>query len=102
MVQRGTVFTAERGVLEGVSRRTAIELCARLGVPLRVGLMPAAAFRQADEVFLTSTGGGVLAVARLDGVALPHFPGPVTQRLQAAYWAMHDEAACRDAVDYAG
>ncbi len=101
MVKDGTVFTADRGVLEGVSRRTAIELCARLGLPLHVQPLPAATFRQADEVFLTSTGGGILPVARLDGVPLPQFPGPIAKRLQAAYWAMHDEAAYRDAVDYA-
>jgi len=41
MVKDGTVHTADRGVLEGVSRRTAIELCARLGIPLRVAPLPA-------------------------------------------------------------
>lgn len=100
MVKDGTVFTADRGVLEGVSRRTAIELCGRLGLPLREQPLPAASFRQADEVFLTSTGGGILPVARLDGKPLPQFPGPVSKRLQQAYWAMHDEAAYRDPVDY--
>mgnify|MGYP002386149093 CR=1 FL=1 len=102
MVKGGTVFTAERGVLEGVSRRTAIELCQRLAIPLRVQPLPATDFRQADEVFLTSTGGGILPVARLDGVPLPQFPGPVSKRLQDAYWAMHEEPACRDPVDYGG
>lgn len=101
MVKDGTVMTADRGVLEGVSRRTAIELCGRLDIPLRVMPLPAVDFRRANEVFLTSTGGGILPVAKLDGVALPQFPGPVSRRLQDAYWALHDEAAYRDAVDYA-
>ena len=100
MVKDGTVHTADRGVLEGVSRRTAIELCGRLGRPLRVMPLPATFFRQADEVFLTSTGGGILPVARLDGVPLPQFPGPVSKRLQEAYWALHDEPAYRDPVEY--
>ena len=34
------------------------------------------------------------------GKPLPQFPGPVSKRLQQAYWAMHDEAAYRDPVDY--
>ena len=101
MVKGGSVMTAGRGVLEGVSRRTAIELCGRLDIPLRVMPLPAADFRQADEVFLTSTGGGILPVARLDGVPLPQFPGPISMRLQQAYWALHDEATYRDPVDYA-
>jgi branched-chain amino acid aminotransferase len=100
MVKDGVVRTADRGVLEGVSRRTAIELCERLAIPLRIAPLPAAEFRHADEVFLTTTGGGILPIARLDGVALPQFPGPVTQRLSDAYWALHDEAAYRDEVDY--
>ncbi|MGA0608972.1 aminotransferase class IV [Caldimonas sp. KR1-144] len=100
MVKDGVVRTGNRGVLEGISRRTAIELCERLGIPLQVGPLPVADFRAADEVFLTSTGGGILPVARLDGVALPRFPGPVTVRLQDAYWAAHDEPAWRDPVNY--
>jgi len=100
MVKDGVVHTADRGVLEGVSRRTAIELCERLAIPLRVGPVPVEAFRRADEVFLTSTGGGILPIARLDGQALPRFPGPVTVRLSDAYWALHDEPAYRDPVDY--
>lgn len=102
MVKDGVVHTPDRGVLEGVSRRTVIELCERLGLPLRVGPIPEAEFRAADEVFLTSTGGGVLPIAKLDGLPLPHFPGPVTTRLSDAYWALHDEPAYRDPVDYGG
>jgi branched-chain amino acid aminotransferase len=101
MVKDGVVHTAERGVLEGVSRRTAIELCQRLRLPLRIAALPAAAVRDADEVFLTSTGGGILPIAKIDGRALRQFPGPITTRLRDAYWAMRDEAAHRDEVDYA-
>jgi len=100
MVKDGVVHTAERGVLEGISRRTAIELCQRLSLPLRIAPLPAAAVRDADEVFLTSTGGGILPIAKIDGRPLRHFPGPITTRLRDAYWAMHDEAAHRDEVDY--
>ncbi len=100
MVKDGVVRTADRGVLEGISRRTAIELCARLGLPLQLGPVPADAMRDADEVFLTSTGGGILPIAKIDGRPLPGFPGAVTRRLAEAYWAMHDEPAHRDPVDY--
>jgi branched-chain amino acid aminotransferase len=69
-------------------------------LPLRIAPLPAAAVRDADEVFLTSTGGGILPIAKIDGRPLRHFPGPITTRLRDAYWAMHDEAAHRDEVDY--
>jgi branched-chain amino acid aminotransferase len=102
MVKDGVVHTAASGVLEGISRRTAIELCQRFGIPVKVAPVAVGAMRAADEVFLTSTGGGILPIAKLDGVPLPHFPGPITQRLTEGYWAMHDEAAYRDEVDYGG
>lgn len=101
VVRDGTVRTPAHGVLEGISRRTVIELCARLGIPLREEAVPAQALADADEVFLSSTGGGVLPIARVNGqpLRLPH-PGPVTSRLHAAYWTMREEPAYRDEVDY--
>jgi branched-chain amino acid aminotransferase len=100
IVQGGVVHTADRGVLEGISRRTAIELCQRLNVPLRIAPLPADAVRSADEVFLTSTGGGILPIARIDGRPVKQFPGPLTTRLRDAYWAMREEPAYADPVDY--
>lgn len=94
------MHTAARGVLEGVSRRTAIEFCQRFEIPLHVEPLPVALLREADEVFLTSSGGGVLPIARIDGQRLPSFPGPVTTRIYEGYWAMHNETAFNDPVDY--
>ena len=52
-------------------------------------------------VRLIQTGGGVLPIAKVDGRALAgEFPGPVTKRLQDAYWALHDEPRYRDPVGY--
>jgi branched-chain amino acid aminotransferase len=100
-VRAGVVRTPARGVLEGVSRRTVLELCEALAIPVRVAALPAADLAGADEVFLSSTGGGVLPIAKVDGRPLRgEFPGPVTQRLQAAYWALHDEPRHRDPVSY--
>jgi len=99
-VKDGVVYTAARGVLEGISRRTAIELCRRFDIPLRIEPLPVALLRDADEVFLTSSGGGILPIAKIDGKALPQFPGPVTTKLHDGYWAMHEEAEFCDRVDY--
>ena len=100
MVKDGVVQTTDHGVLEGISRRTALELCERLSIPLRIAPFSIEALRTADEVFLTSTAGGIMAIAKVDGVARRQFPGPITTRLQDGYWAMHDEPAYRDPVSY--
>ena len=102
MVKDGQVTTPARGVLMGISRQTVLELCARLGLPAEAQPITQEALRSADEVFITSTAGGVMPVSKIDGMALAGFPGPITQKLHAAYWAMHGEAGYRDVVDYGG
>lgn len=101
---RKCLVTPERGVLEGISRRTVIELARACGYEVRLHPLPVAELRAADEVFLTSTGGGVIAVSRLDSVPIggraPGQSGAVTQQLQAAYWALHDDARYTEAVAY--
>ena len=104
-VTGGTLVTPEAGVLEGVSRRTVIEMAQAAALPVRIGPLPVATLRAADEVFLSSTGGGVIAVSYLDGVAVGgrragEF-GPITQQLQQAYWALHDDPRLTEAVSYA-
>jgi branched-chain amino acid aminotransferase len=100
----GALVTPESGVLEGISRRTVIELARAAGIGVRIEPLPVAALRGADEVFLTSTGGGVIPIARVDGVAVggraPGDFGPVSTRLQHAYWALHDDPRYTEPVDY--
>src|SRR5215217_9647115 len=58
-VKNGTLSTPDRGVLEGVTRKTVIEVAADDGVQLSARPVPADELRQAKEVFLSSTAGGV-------------------------------------------
>ncbi|HSN32506.1 MAG TPA: aminotransferase class IV [Ideonella sp.] len=98
------LVTPEAGVLEGVSRRTVLELAQAQGIRVELRPLPVAELRRASEVFLSSTGGGVIAVARLDGVPVGGRPagefGPVTARLQAAYWALHEDPRYVEPVRY--
>lgn len=100
----GELLTPAAGVLEGISRRTVIELARAHGIAVREAALPVASLRRADEVFLSSTGGGVIAIARVDGVAVGGRAagvfGPVTAQLQAAYWALHEEARYVEPVSY--
>jgi len=99
-----SLVTPSSGVLEGVTRRTMIELARGEGFDVQVRELGVDELRRADEVFLSSTGGGAIAVARLDGVAVGGRAagefGPVTQRMQAAYWALHEDPRYTEAVRY--
>ncbi len=102
---RAQIVTPEGGVLEGVSRRTAIELARDKGYDLQVRALPVNELRSADEIFLTSTGGGVIAISQLNGVPIGNRRagvfGPVTTQLQSAYWALHDDPRFVEPVQYA-
>jgi branched-chain amino acid aminotransferase len=99
-----TVVTPASGVLEGVTRRTLIELARREGLEVQVRDLGVDELRRADEIFLSSTGGGAVAISHLDGAVVggrrPGDVGSVTRRLQAAYWALHDDPRWVEAVSY--
>jgi branched-chain amino acid aminotransferase len=86
VVTRGSVATPDASILEGITRETVLELCAELDIPTEVrGAAPYHLYT-ADEVFLTSTAGGLVPVAMVDGRTVGDgSPGPVFRRLFAAY-----------------
>jgi branched-chain amino acid aminotransferase len=101
-VTDGVVATADRNVLEGISRLTAIDLCREMGLPCEIRKVPASELREADEIFITGTAGGIVPVTRLDGRILGNDrPGPVSERLRDAYWQKRKEGWHAEPVDYA-
>ncbi len=89
-VKDGRVATPAGGVLHGITRLSALELLAEMGVEAQARAVSLEELGAADEIFVTSTAGGVMPVTSLDGVAVGDGrPGPVTARLIDAYWAAH-------------
>lgn len=100
-VRDGRLVTPAEGVLEGITRRTVIEMAAALGLPVDLRKLPAAELRGADEAFLSSSGGGVLPVTRVDGQPLGNGqPGPLSQQLAQTYWAWHRDPRYSTPVVY--
>ncbi|MFN6993582.1 MAG: aminotransferase class IV [Aquincola tertiaricarbonis] len=100
-VAGGQLHTPRHNVFEGMTRRTVLELAPHLGLQARVGPVSVAALQAADEVFITSTAGGVMPVTRLDGHAVGSGrPGPVTRAVQSAYWQRAASDPRCTAVDY--
>lgn len=91
LVKSGRLSTPARGIFEGLTRRTVIELCAELGLDCTVTQVLAEAIAEADEVFITSTAGGIMPVTRFDGRPIGiGSPGPLTMILIERYWALHE------------
>ena len=102
-VKGGTVTTPGGTCLEGITRRTALDLLGELNVEGVVGTVSPDDLRGADEVFVTSTAGGILPVTKID-----HEPvgdgatGPVTERLRDLYWVRHEDDREAPPIDYEG
>lgn len=88
----GRLLTPADGVLLGITRMTVIELAQSLNTEVVVAPVAEAILRDADEVFISSTAGGVMPVTKIDGVPIGDgTPGPLTTRLKQLYWDAHDD-----------
>lgn len=79
------------GILAGITREKALAAAREAGLPCREVRLHLHDLWTCDEAFITSTGRGILPVARIDGrpvgAGTPHAgrPGPVVARLAAEY-----------------
>lgn len=97
----GRLHTPYGGVLEGITRMTVIEIARELGHEVVVDQVPVGVLEQADEIFLTSTAGGVMPVATLDGRPVGSgAQGPLTRAIRDRYWELHDDPRYTDEVPY--
>lgn len=74
------------GILQGITREVVLDLARRDGLVTEESSITPESLREANEVFLTSTGMDVLPVTRVDGRTMGSgHPGPVTLALQRRY-----------------
>ena len=100
-VTDGRVATPDRGVLEGITRASVFELCAEAGIPCEARPLPIAELREADEIFLATTAGGIMPASRIDGRIMGNDrPGPVSSGLRARFWEKRRQGWHATPVDY--
>jgi branched-chain amino acid aminotransferase len=100
-VIKGEVITPGRTVLKGITQRTIQELCSELNLPCRAATISPAELSQAEEVFLSSTAGGVMPATRVDSRPVGNGePGPLTLKLRERYWRKHEEGWHGTPIDY--
>ncbi|MEO3416443.1 aminotransferase class IV [Roseovarius sp. CAU 1744] len=96
-----TVVTPDAGVLHGITRRTALELCQAAGLATAERNLPIDELMQADEVFLSSSGGGIMPVSQIgERVFSNGRAGPVASRLRRDYFALLQDPNYRTPVSY--
>jgi branched-chain amino acid aminotransferase len=87
-VRAGRLLTppASDGALEGLTRATVLELAGEQRIPAEERSLGRFDLIAAEEVFLTGSGAGIVAVGSLDGIGIGKGgPGPITRRLCQAF-----------------
>lgn len=92
LARNGVLSTPRGNVLEGITRRTTMELAADVGIKVEEADLYVDDLTGADEAFLSTTAGGIMPVATVDGAALAHGtgPGPLSLHLRTEYWTRRE------------
>lgn len=100
MVKDGRVKTPRFGVLEGITRKVAMEICTHHNVPVETADITLAEFLEADELFATTTGGGPVPVTRInDRIYSNDAAGELTRLFTNTYWEWHNDPKMSEPVD---
>ena len=94
MVGGGNLVTPDRGVLLGITRRSVLEIGTELGLTVQTRAVGHDELREADEVFGSSSAGGIVPIGSLDGRAIGSGrPGETTCRVRdrLAQWQRSPE-----------
>ena len=101
-VKDKVLITPDRGVLAGVSRKTVLEMAEHLGINTSVRSLSVEELLEADEIFLSSSGGGVIPIIRVNETIFGNgASGPISVQLNETYWKWTTLEKYRDPIDYA-
>jgi branched-subunit amino acid aminotransferase/4-amino-4-deoxychorismate lyase len=101
LVKDGVIYTADRGVLEGVTRKSVFDAAKANGIEIHLEVVPVELAYRADEIFMCTTAGGIMPITVLDGKPVKDGNiGPVTNKIWDTYWAMHYDPTYTISISY--
>ncbi len=101
IVKDGAIATPDRGMFEGITRRTVAEIAAELQMRCEFRPVRAEELEAADEIFTATTAGGITPVTWYEGRPIGDGrPGRVTTRILDLYWRRHEDDAFCTPVAY--
>lgn len=100
-IKDGVLYTPDRGVLHGVTRKSVFDAARAIGVEIRCEIVPVEMAYQCDEILMCTTAGGVMPITTLDGRKVKDGNiGPITKQIWDGYWAMHWDPQYTIEVNY--
>lgn len=101
IVKDGVLHTAERGVLQGITRKTVIDIAKEKGLEVRIEHVPTGLAYKADEIFFCTTAGGIMPVTTLDDEPVGDGKvGKITTAIWERYWELHYDDRFSKAMSY--
>lgn len=101
LVKDGVLYTPDRGVLEGVTRKSVFDVARTHSIEVRIEVVPVELAYHCDEIFMSTTAGGIMPITSLDGNAINGGNvGPITKVIWDRYWALHYDPAFSFEIDY--
>ena len=89
-INENGMHTPMKGILEGITRKTVLELAKEIKLPTQRGLISKKMFTSSIEIFATSTAGGIMPITSVNGLFIGNgSPGQFTRKLYDEYWKKH-------------
>ena len=86
------IFTPDYGVLEGITRQSVFDLAKELNLPITKKSISVEELYSAEELFATSTAGGIMPITRVSGQEIGNGKvGSLTRQLHKLYWEKHSD-----------
>lgn len=99
--KNGELKTPDDGCLLGITRLTVFDLAKEMNIPAKACKITADEVRAADEVFMSTTAGGIMPVRKVDDVVLSGGKaGPVSMKIHKAFWDAHNRPEWSTPVNY--
>ena len=100
IVKDHKILTPRDNLLEGITRMTVLDLCRDAGLDADTVDLDEQDLEDADEAFISSTGGGIIPVTQVNGRPIANgAPGLTTGRLSDLYWGNRAEGWHATSVD---
>jgi branched-chain amino acid aminotransferase len=92
--------TPDRGVLEGITRKTVIDLAKEINFSVNLKSISFEMLENSDEVFATSTAGGIMPITKINNKMVDQgTPGKITRKLYQSYWDKHAQPKWSESVN---
>lgn len=91
LVREGVLMTSPRysDILEGITRRTILEIAADLGIPTKERIIDRTEVYIADEAFMTGTGAQVAWISEVDSRKIGSGKmGPITEKIKHLFFSI--------------